>query len=121
MKHTVSLQEFAKTGAFGPVKLGMTQSDIRFLFGEPDAEGGTSRKRRRPSIWKYGDYEFTFERRTWTLALIHFEPKCGQQDGTQFTVDPWVFMRDVTYPQLIQGLEQEDLVWKPVKLWDAGC
>ncbi len=44
----------------GRVRLGMTRSELRDLLGQPDQEGGTSRKYRTPCIYKYGDVQFVF-------------------------------------------------------------
>lgn len=60
----ISLKEFAATGNFGPVTVGFTPSALELAFGPPDATGGTSRRYRRPSIWKYGDVEFFFDRQS---------------------------------------------------------
>ena len=38
----------------------MTRAELRGLLGNPDDEGGTSRKYRTPSIYKYGDVQFVF-------------------------------------------------------------
>lgn len=43
------------------INLGMTREQVKALLGEPDAYGGTSRKYKTPSIYKYGIYELTFE------------------------------------------------------------
>ncbi len=44
----------------GRVRLGMSRSELHDLLGRPDQEGGTSRKYRTPSIYKYGDVQFVF-------------------------------------------------------------
>jgi len=64
-------KKFGETGDICPVKLGCTRDELRALFGEPDSVGGTSRKHKRPGIWKYGDLEFHFEKdKTDALCLI---------------------------------------------------
>jgi hypothetical protein len=63
--------KFGETGDICPVRLGCTREEIRSLFGEPDAVGGTSHKHKAPSIWKYGELEFHFGKKsTDTLSLI---------------------------------------------------
>jgi hypothetical protein len=47
----------------GRIRLGMTKAEVRDVLGPPDNWGNTSRRYREPSIWKYGDVEFWFERR----------------------------------------------------------
>jgi hypothetical protein len=46
--------------AQGHVRLGMTRAELHVILGPPDDEGGTSRKYRMPSIYKYGDVQFVF-------------------------------------------------------------
>src|SRR5690242_18592219 len=46
--------------AKGRVRLGMTRAELHGILGPPDDEGGTSRKYRIPSIYKYGDVQFVF-------------------------------------------------------------
>lgn len=57
---TVSLFEFFSSGQLGTIAVGTEQSSVRSAFGEPRATGGTSRKRRTPAIWQYGDVEIGF-------------------------------------------------------------
>ncbi|MFO0723110.1 MAG: hypothetical protein U1E65_04935 [Myxococcota bacterium] len=52
---------FCSTGDICPVRLGMSQAELRAVLGEPDETGGTSRKRRKPAIWVYGGLEFHFD------------------------------------------------------------
>jgi hypothetical protein len=44
----------------GQIRLGMTRTELRTLLGEPDAMGCSSRKNKVPSVWKYGEVEFSF-------------------------------------------------------------
>jgi hypothetical protein len=59
----------------GRLRLGMAKAEVRDLLGPPDDWGGTSRRRREPSIWKYGEVELWFEtgrRRTdWPGPKLH--------------------------------------------------
>lgn len=45
----------------GKVVLGMSRQEAITALGRPDAEGGTSRKYRTPTIYKYGDIELWFK------------------------------------------------------------
>jgi hypothetical protein len=56
--------------------LGATRDDLLRTLGEPDDVGGTSRSRRVPSVWKYGEIEYHFGRdgRVW---LIYTEDSDG--------------------------------------------
>lgn len=42
------------------LKAGMSRAEVVSVWGEPDAKGGTSRKYKAPSIYKYGDIELFF-------------------------------------------------------------
>jgi hypothetical protein len=67
---TVQLEEFLRTGEFGPVRLGMTRDDLVRTLGEPADLGGASRSQPRPPIWRYGDVEFHFDPTTELLHLV---------------------------------------------------
>ena len=41
--------------------LGKTRDEVISLLGEPDDKGGTSKKYKTPSIYKYEDIEVFFE------------------------------------------------------------
>jgi len=42
------------------VNLGMSREQVVAALGQPDSMGGTSRKHRTPSIYKYGNTELWF-------------------------------------------------------------
>jgi hypothetical protein len=42
-------------------RIGMSREEVVSTFGEPDLRGGTSRKYRTPSVFRYGRVEFWFE------------------------------------------------------------
>lgn len=44
------------------IRVGMTREEVVSILGEPDAEARTTRKYRRPLIYKYGDMEIHFDR-----------------------------------------------------------
>jgi hypothetical protein len=58
----------------------MTREQLRALLGEPDAIGGTSRKYRRPRIWKYGNIEYHFVGES--LALIFDDTEESEKENT---------------------------------------
>ena len=43
------------------IRIGMTRGEVIAALGPPDDVGGTSRKHRTPSIFKYGEIELFFE------------------------------------------------------------
>ena len=88
----VSLQEFAMTGAFGPVVPGCDPTELESVFGPPESTGGQSRRHRQPLIWKYGDIEFFFGR-VGTLHMVHLDRFSGP-DGVPegwggLRLEPW--------------------------------
>ena len=69
---------FCDTGDICPVRLGCTREEIRLLFGEPDHVGGTTRQHQTPAIWKYGELEFHFGKRSNdALSLIYSDTEAG--------------------------------------------
>lgn len=47
--------------AFVRLRVGMTREQVIAIFGEPPEKGGTSRKYRTPSVFRYGRTEFHFQ------------------------------------------------------------
>jgi hypothetical protein len=47
-------------GRFAQLKEGMSYAEVQALLGKPEAEGGFSRKQRRPLVYKYGEVELHF-------------------------------------------------------------
>jgi hypothetical protein len=77
MNMRVSLQSFVSSGDLGPISLGCSPEELVRCFGDPEATGGTSRKQRQPTIWKYGDVEFYFPRDDRWLEMIHIDRFSG--------------------------------------------
>jgi hypothetical protein len=70
-------ERLSSAGDIGPIRLGMSRERVRAVFGEPDDIGGTSRKRRQPSIWVYGGVEFHFDLALDELFLIYRDTADG--------------------------------------------
>src|SRR6185312_12274771 len=109
----VSLKDFATTGDFGPVKPGFTAVSLEAIFGKPEATGGTSRRHRRPAIWKYGDIEFTFARPHGELCLVHldrFSDPDGSPEGWgELVIEPWVIKEGLPRDSFIATIEEAGL------------
>ena len=108
----VSLREFLVTGRFGPIELGTHEDQVASLFGEPDLKGGTSRKHRRPSIWKYGSFEFHFDLKLRLVTLIHadhFETLVG---GGELAIDPWVLSGQLQRRAAEQSLDEAQISYQ---------
>ena len=100
----VSLKDFIRTGDFAGVRLGSTEAEVKALLGEPDDVGGTSRRQRRPLIWKYGDFEFHFPPdgdRLWMIFIDEFDIPRG---GRTLALDPWIIRRDLPRAELVSAL-----------------
>lgn len=68
-----------ETGILSNLRLGMTREEVVSAVGEPDDTGGTSRKHKTTTIYKYGDVEVHFElSKTGGLTLVYKE----EEDGT---------------------------------------
>ncbi len=109
----VSLKDFAVTGNFGPVGAGFTPVRLEALFGEPEATGGTSRRWRRPLIWKYGDLDFHFSGPDGVLVLVHldrFSAGAGCPGGWgRLEIEPWVIREGLPRDTFIAAIKQAGL------------
>jgi len=85
----IDLQDFLRSGALGPVQVGMTRDQVRHELGEPDATGGASRQYRTPSIWFYGSLELIFERSGPELVSIHLDGFDVPSGCNRIVLDPW--------------------------------
>lgn len=102
-KITVSMQDFLRTGEFGPVRLGMSRGQLRGLLGEPEGWGPSPQAKHNAGIWKYGDVEFYLnEDFLWLIFADDIDTLDG---GKAIDLDPWVFNGKVTVRQVLSELE----------------
>jgi hypothetical protein len=74
MMDPIYLSEFLQSGRLNGLQVGMTQEQVLQTLGEPEDVGGTSRKYRKPSVWKYGNLELFFNRTPpYTCFRIYIE------------------------------------------------
>jgi len=60
----------------GKLRVGMTRKDVVHVLGLPDHIGGTSRKHKIPSVYKYGDIELHFgPSEAGTLEMVYTEDR----------------------------------------------
>lgn len=118
----VSLKEFFKTSRLGPLHLGMGKSAIRELLGEPDAQGGTSRKYKTSKLWVYGDIELCFDYQTWELDLIllNFWNSVAPAGGRAINLDPWVIHGGMELDELLTHFQQERWSYWEVEPFSPG-
>ena len=84
----VSLLEFARTGAWGPLRAGNDRGKVCEVLGEPPLWGPSEETIETATIWKYGDFEFHFlDDYLTTIFTDWFEvPNAGDA----IEVDPWI-------------------------------
>lgn len=100
----VSLQDFLRTGEFGPVCLGVSRDRLRGLLGAPENWGPHPSGQRLATIWKYGDIEFHFSGDTlWLIIADDVETLDG---STAFKLDPWILNGEATVETVLTGLEE---------------
>ena len=56
-----SLVEFLRSGDLGILSIGLTEREVLAAMGQPDDVGVTSRKRKKPCLYLYGDVEIGFD------------------------------------------------------------
>jgi hypothetical protein len=107
---TVSLLEWLRTGRFGPIHLGMSRTEVEDLLGPPEALGGTSSRRRIPTLWKYGDVEMYFgEKRQDGLYMLFLEGLSVPSRGQTLELDPWLLRSGMGVEVALRQLEAEGL------------
>jgi hypothetical protein len=85
----VSLEDFLRTGVFGPVEFGMSGDEILSFLGPPDAIF-TRRKSRRPTGLEYGDVEFyLMDAKDIRLCAIYLDHFDIPTDGGLLSLDSW--------------------------------
>ena len=105
----VSLLDFVRSGAFGPVTLGQSREQLRELLGPPDAWGPTEKDPRRALIWKYGTTEFHFPGPA--LSLIHSDAFEVPEGGAQVDLDPWILIFGLALPSVEAALADEGITY----------
>jgi hypothetical protein len=110
---TVSLVEFLRAGAFGPIRLGMSRSQVQAACGPPEDVS----VQRGPLIWKYGDIEFHFARdRFFLIHCDHFDPASGlPRAGERMQLDLWVIQQGISRAEMQRQLTAEQIAWRVVQ------
>lgn len=115
----VDVERFLRTGAFGPIRLGLTEDEVRALLGDPDATGGTSRRQRTPKIWKYGDVELHFDDQR-RVQLVFFDDFDVPSGGRALTFDPWILRGTATRAEVEGTLRERGIAFEHGPAPDPG-
>lgn len=124
---TIYLKEFIKTGAFGPISMGISKDDLILHLGEDfDYSDVTDTQ-----IIKYGWYEFFY----WTEAKSifgiqndHLQADCLNHgnmiyfQNDRWKLDPWFLKenRHTSLGQVIEQLEQEQILFEVVPVYSGA-
>lgn len=98
----VSLLEFARSGTFGPVGLGLDRRRTVRLLGAPDEWGAPFKSFKKAAIWKYGTTEFHFSRDV--IWLIHSDDFDVPDGGSRLDLEPWVLHRGMALSALERAM-----------------
>ena len=101
-KASVSMQDFLRTGEFGPVHLGISRRQLRDHLGEPEDWGPAPKAKHHAGIWKYDDIEFHFSGEAlWLIFADHVEKLHG---GRAIDLDTWILDGGALVGQVLEGL-----------------
>lgn len=109
-KMLISIKDFAVTGHFGPVQIGMTTLQVTTLLGTPgdtgDFGGGNSGL-------IYGGYEFLFfddrligMQNEW---IDFSDPKCVSWRNDNIKIDPWILTgeRGTKFAEILSACQED--------------
>jgi len=108
---TVSLRDFAMTGRFGPVSLGVSRPQLRRLLGAPDDCGCAPCTVGKAKIWFYGDVEFHFTSKSataavWLIFSDAFEQRPVLRSGRRVKLLNWILHRRLSRRDLKKELRR---------------
>jgi hypothetical protein len=99
----ISIYDFALSGAFGPVKIGMTKDEIVEIIGCPDSDNDF---KTGSSGLLYGWYEFfywTDNKKLFAIQNDHLDSDTTDNfnySNGLFRFDPWIFTRQIRLQDL---------------------
>lgn len=121
----INLKEFALTGDFGPVKIGMIKEQVIELLGEPDSDndfgsGFTG--------LLYSWYEFFFDKKTKILKSIqndHLQADCEEHKenilfkNDKIEIDIWFLKlnQDLTRREVKEILQKQEISFSEEEYW----
>ena len=112
----VSMQEFLRTGDFGPLRPGDARQKLLDVLGEPES-WGTQMDWPKASIWKYGDIGFHMpergdgDDRLWLIFADHIETLQG---GQAIDLDAWVVDSDTLLEEFKTEMTRAGIGFEPM-------
>jgi len=123
----ISLKEFALTGAFGPVKIGMHKDEVIALLRKPDCDNDFSTCSSGLLYAWYEIFYWTENGEIYTIQNDHLQTYGGDNSdqilfkNDHVEIDTWFLKvdRDTTYQEVIHILEEEHIAFKRAKEYDS--
>jgi len=110
MTRNISLAEFVRSGAFGPLAINTSEEGIRNLLGEPDDVG---RGFGKLVIHRYGEGRLEVSTLKGQVVLIAFYPSRGiELRGDVRVVDDIPSAARGSADAFVRWLEQEELLFR---------
>ena len=103
-----SMLQLARTGVFGPIRLGMRHGDLERLLGTPPLWGPQSGVQ-RAKVWRYGDVEFHFA--DWQLHTIFSDHDTLSHGGPTLRIAPWLVRPGLSIAELEEELSRLQIAY----------
>ncbi len=108
------MQDFLRSGEFGPIRLGISRDQLRGHLGNPEDWGPFPKSERRATIWKFGDIEFHFHFKEDALVGIFADGVEKLRGGGAINLDPWVFNGGVLVEQVLESLAEANIPYQRI-------
>ncbi len=105
-----SLKDFAQTGSFGLIELGISRSAVEQYLGSPDDWEASAPNYQSATIWKYGDIEFYFQ--SDVLYMIFMDDFSILSGGSKIELDAWVINGGLTCAEAERVLSAADIAYR---------
>ncbi len=121
---TVNIKNFALTGQFGPVQIGMHREEVERLLGEPDGRTSWNSAPEEPDHIYYSRYEFFFEKSI--LVAVQNDnffpqwPELVRYESKTFKIDPWILDASpkTTLSEVIERLDAENIAFEQIEYFE---
>ena len=106
--------EFIRTGELGPLRIGLTRSEVRSLLGDPP-QWVAAEPKESSQIWRYGDVEFYFADET--LVMIFADHDDRNKGSDALIIDPWIVRQDLMRNEFERELIGQGIAFRSSQ-WD---